>query len=357
MKRPGGGWRAYIGPTLLLLIGVVLFGCTPEDPQSTFDTSGPVARSQLVLFYWIFGAAVFVFVAVGGALLYASIKFRRKPGDADPEQTHGHTRLEVGWIILPAVVLAVVAVPTVTTIFDNANSPEPGALTIDVVAHQWWWEFNYPHPTDEGETIAVANELHIPAREVVNVTLDSKDVLHSFWIPKLAGKVDMVPNNLNTMWIQADKAGEFLGQCAEFCGEAHAWMRFRVIASPRAEFDEWLLAQAEPGDVPEEGSAAHDGQLIFEGRQAECWVCHTVEGSDRSRGQTGPTLTHLASRSHIVAGRMENTPENLRKWLEDPNEVKRGNLMYRDARVFKDPERKLTDEQISALLAYLSSLR
>jgi len=357
MKRVGGQWRGYIGPALLFMLGAVLFSCTPEDPLSTFDTSGPVARSQLVLFYWILGAAVFAFVAVGAVLLYATLKFRRKPGDADPEQTHGNTALEVGWIILPAVVLAVVAVPTVTTIFDNANSPEPNAMTINVVGHQWWWGFEYPHPTDEGETVSVANELHIPAGEVVNISLESKDVRHSFWIPKLAGKVDMVPNSKNTMWIEADEAGEFLGQCAEFCGEAHAWMRFRVIASPRVEFDEWLLAQAEPGHIPQDDSLAQEGQSIFEGRQAECWVCHTVKGSDKARGQTGPDLTHLAGRSHIVAGLMENTPDNLKAWLQDPNEIKQGNLMSRDARVFTDPERKLSEQQISALVAYLNSLR
>ena len=186
--------------------------------MSTFDTSGPVARSQLVLFYWIFWAAVFVFVVVGGVILYAVIRYRRRPGDPDPPQIHGHKRLEIAWTILPGIVLAVVAVPTILTIFDNANSPEPGALTVNVVAHQWWWEFRYP--SEGGADLVTANELHIPVDEVVNVTLDSTDVLHSFWIPKIAGKVDVVPNNLNTMWIQADEAGEYLGQCAEFCGVA-----------------------------------------------------------------------------------------------------------------------------------------
>ena len=195
-----------VATALLLLLLATLVACTPSHPQSTFDTAGPVARSQLTLFYWIFWAAVFVFVTVEGALLYLVIRYRRKPGDADPEQIHGHTALEIGWPILPAVILAVVAVPTVMTVFYNANPPDPSAMRVDVVGHQWWWEFHYP----EGDVVT-ANEMHIPVDEVVIISLDSKDVLHSFWIPKLAGKVDVVPNNVNTMWIKADTTGEFLG--------------------------------------------------------------------------------------------------------------------------------------------------
>ena len=167
----------------------------------------------------------------------------------------------------------------------------------------------------------------------------------------------MVPNQKNSLWIQSDSVGEFLGQCAEFCGEAHAWMRFRVIASPRVEFDKWLLAQSKPGDVPSDESLAQEGKMVFEGKQAECWVCHTIKGSDRSRGQTGPDLTHLASRNHIGAGLLDNTPENIRSWLTRSNEVKPGNLMYKNARVFSDPDRKLSPDQISALIAYLTALR
>ena len=136
----------YVGVLFLVLLIAILAGCTPEHPQSTFDTSGPVARSQLVLFYWIFWAALFVFIVVGGVILYAVIRYRRRPGDPDPPQIHGHKRLEIAWTILPGIVLAVVAVPTIFTIFDNANSPEPGALTVDVVAHQWWWEFQVSAP-------------------------------------------------------------------------------------------------------------------------------------------------------------------------------------------------------------------
>ena len=140
------GSTRYVGLALLVLLAIVLAACTPDHPQSTFDASGPVARSQLILFYWIFWAALFVFIVVGGGILYTVVRFRRKPADLDPEQIHGHRGLEIGWTVLPAVVLAVVAVPTIITIFDNANSPDKGALTVDVVGHQWWWEFKYVHP-------------------------------------------------------------------------------------------------------------------------------------------------------------------------------------------------------------------
>ena len=272
-----------------------------------------------------------------------------------PAQTHGHTAMEIGWTIVPALILAVVAVPTVLTIFDNANSPEPGALTVEAVGHQWWFEFKYPHPTDPEEQVVTANELHIPVGEVVNVELVSRDVIHSFWIPKIAGKVDMVPNSANTIWIQSNEAGEFFGQCAEFCGEAHALMRFRVIAEPREEYDAWLLAQAEPAADAIEPLAA-EGQALFEGNAAGCWACHTISGSAKSRGSVGPNLTHVASRGLIAAGIIENDQAGLRTWLTDPCEAKPGNVMCTDAAVYINPDKSLDEKQISALVAYLRSL-
>ena len=339
-----------VGVTFLILALGIAAGCTPDHQQSTFDATGPVARSQLNLFYWIFWAAVFVFVTVEGALLYAVIKFRRRLGDPDPEQTHGHTTLEITWTILPAVVLAIVAVPTVLTIFDNANSPAPDGMQVEVVAHQWWWEFNYPELD-----LKTSNEMHIPVDEVVNISLESKDVLHSFWIPKVAGKVDMVPGNANNMWIKGEEIGIFNGQCAEFCGESHANMRFRVIVESRADFDAWVAAEKAPAPMPVE-PLARQGMDLFEG-DAQCWSCHTVQGSSRSRGTKGPNLSHLSSRRYLAAGIMGNTQANLRKWINDPNEVKPGNIMFRDAAVYTDPDKALSDSDISALVAYLRSLK
>ena len=337
---------------LSALLLVVLAGCTPDHFQSTFDTSGPVARSQLALFYVIFWAAVFVFIVVGGILLYTTIRFRRKSDAEEPEQIHGHTRLEIGWTIAPILVLIVVAVPTVLTIFDNANSPDPDGLTVDAIGHQWWWEFRYPE-----YDLVTANELHIPVGEVVNVNLESIDVIHSFWIPKIAGKVDLVPNSPNFMWIEVDedKPGEYFGQCAEFCGVAHAHMRFRVIAESREDFDAWVASQKEPAPTPTDPLAV-EGHDIFMGNQAGCWSCHTVAGTRKARGTTGPNLTHVASRSHIASGILENTQANLRSWLEDPNKIKIGNIMSRDAAVYTDPAKRLSEPQISALVAYLRLL-
>ena len=333
----------------LALAPLALAVCTPDHPQSTFDTTGPVARSQLTLFYWIFWAAVVVFIVVEGAIVYAAIRYRRRPSDEDPEQVHGHTPLEIGWTIVPAVILAIVAVPTVITIFDNANSPEPGSLTVEVIGHQWWFEFRYPE-----YDLVTANEMHIPVDEVVNISLDSVDVLHSFWIPKIAGKVDLIPNNINTMWIKGEEPGVFLGQCAEFCGVAHANMRFRVVVEPRAEFDAWVQAQLAPASSPVDPLAA-EGEAQF--TSSGCGGCHTIDGLRGAGGTIGPNLTHVTGRSHIAAGIIENTQANLRKWITDPDDVKPGNIMSRDAPVYTNPDRRLTEPQISALVAYLRSLK
>lgn len=341
---------------LLAAIGALLAGCYPDNPQSTFDATGPVAQSQLTLFWIIFWAAVFVFVVVEGILVYTMIRYRRRPGDGDPHQTHGNTRLEIGWTILPALVLVVVAVPTVFTIFDNANSPDPeGALRVDVVGVQWWWEFTYPDPDDPTQSVVTANELHIPVDEVVNITLDSRDVLHSFWIPKIAGKVDLVPNHKNTMWIKGEETGHFYAQCAEFCGESHALMRFRVIVESREDFDAWLESERRDAIEPTDPLAL-EGKAIFEGPQAQCWSCHTIKGT-RSQGKIGPDLTHVGRRTHIAAGVRENTQDNLREWISDPNAIKPGNIMSVQGQVYNDPTLKLSDAQISALVRYLQGLQ
>ena len=219
-RRPG----SFV--TLSLILGFLLLStaCFPSDPLSTFDARGPVARAQLNLFVLIFWVAVVVFVVVNGILLYTAIKYRRKPGQELPVQTHGNTRLEIAWTIAPAIILVFIAVPTITTIFETANTPPGDVMEVKVTGHQWWWEFEYP---DLG--VVTANELHIPVGETVNLTLESDDVIHSFWVPKLAGKTDMIPGNTNTMWFSADDTGEYFGLCAEFCGTAHAQMRFRVI--------------------------------------------------------------------------------------------------------------------------------
>ena len=349
-------WRLVLvlGLSLPALVVGLLAACTPSHPQSTFDTLGPVAESQVDLFYIIFWVGMGVLALVMAVLLYTAIRFRRRPGEGDPEQIHGHTRLEVAWTIAPSLLLVVVAVPSVITIFDNANSPAPperGGLSIVATGHQWWFEFEYP-----GHDIVTANELHIPVGEPVNVMLRSVDVIHSFWIPKVAGKVDMIPNNSNQMWLQADEPGAYYGQCAEFCGESHANMRFKVIAQPKADFEAWLQAQAQEALVPSD-DLEREGEALFMSREGGCFACHTVEGSARARGTTGPNMTHFASRGDFAGSIMENTQENLRKWLQDPQTMKPGNVMARDGGVYNGSLDALTEPQVSALVAYLRSLR
>ena len=353
MPRLGRPIGSLIALLLLGTIIALLAGCTPSHPQSTFDTQGPVSKSQAALFYVILWAGLFVFVAVGGAILYTIIRYRRRGQQGDPPQIHGHPQLEVAWTIAPAIVLAIVAVPTLLTIFDNANSPQPpekGGLLVEAIGRQWWFEFRYPD-----YDVVTANELHVPVNEAVNVRLASMDVIHSFWIPKLAGKVDMIPNNENTIWFQADEPGEYFGQCAEFCGVSHANMRFRVIAESREEFEAWLEAQAAPALEPAD-PLAREGMEVFMSTRAGCRGCHTIEGT-KARGQKGPDLTHFAGRRHFAGSIRENTQENLRRWLENPDRVKPGNVMAREAAVYTDPERALRETEISALIAYLRSLK
>ncbi len=342
-----------LGAAVSSLMAVLLAGCTPSHPQSTFDTLGPVAESQATLFFVLFWIGLVVFILVMAAIIYIAVRFRRKPGDGDPEQIHGHTRLEVAWTVAPTLLLIAVAVPSVLTIFDNANSPqkpEDGGLVVRATGHQWWFEFEYP---DLG--VVTANELHVPIGRPVNVELASVDVIHSFWVPKLAGKVDMVPNNDNTLWFQATAPGVYLGQCAEFCGESHAHMRFTVVAQTEADFASWVEAQAAPALAPADPLAI-EGEDVFMSIQAGCRGCHTIDGT-RARGQIGPDLTHFASRDSFAGSIVENTQPNLRDWLENPCDVKPGNIMCKDAGVYNGTSPRLTEPQISALIAYLRGLK
>lgn len=361
-RRP----RLIVSLTLLTVLTALTFGCNKNNLQSTFDALGPVAQSQLNLFWVIFAVGAIVFVFIEGLIIYAIIKFRRRSDDEMPHQTHGNNTLEITWTVIPAALLVLISIPTVITIFDNTNSPVPpseGGLVVDAIGHQWWFEFRYANPLNPGEDVVFANELHIPTGEPVNIRLESVDVIHSFWVPKLAGKVDMVPGNGNDMWFQADVPGYFYAQCAEFCGVAHALMRFRVIAEPREDFDAWLLEQAAP-------AAESTDPLILAGKkvfqQSGCTGCHATDPS--SKGRIGPNLTHVASRSTLAGGVFENRDEfdrvnpsilqaNLREWLEDPLKAKPANIMGMQAAVYTDSNKKLSEPDISALVAYLSSLK
>ncbi len=344
--------RCPIAPLfpLAIILSLLLSGCISNDPQSTFSRDGTVSSLQLDLFALIWWLMVGVFVVVEGVLLYAVLRFRKRPGQEDvlPAQTHGNTRLEIAWTIAPTLVLLALMIPTIQGLGVLSERQGGDAIDVKVIAHQWWWEFQYP---DLGVT--TANEMHIPVGKKVNLALESADVIHSFWVPRLAGKTDVIPNRHNTMWLDAKKSGEYYGQCAEFCGIEHGMMKFRVIADAQGEFDAWVNAQKSPQPAPT-GTAAQ-GATVFLGKG--CIACHTIAGNPAAQGKIGPNLTHVGSRTTIVAGFLENNTENLTKWIHNPNSVKQGNVMGRDAPVYTVPALAMTDEDVSKLVGYLQSLK
>ena len=374
-----------VAPLFLLLALFLVSACTPSHPQSTFDAAGPVAADQRFLFLFIFWVAIAVFVVVEGALIYTVIRYRRRRGQGLPEQVHGNRPLEIGWTIAPVFVLVVIAVPTIMVLLDTQTTPEEctngdteKCINVEVVGHQWWWEFRYP---DNGDLV-IANELHMPAGKKVNFLLDSSDVLHSFWIPKLGGKTDIFPGGGNQMWLEASEAGTFQGQCAELCGISHANMRLMVMVHPSPEipcvtgenqpplvevsthnlqdgcplntFEEWVEEQHADA-APPETDGAKRGEALFLSKG--CVACHTIRGNPVAAGKIGPDMTHFASRSTLGAGMLTNTPRNLERWLTNPDEVKPGNIMTRDAPVYNGELEPLDLADIVELSAYLESLQ
>ena len=358
----------------LSLLVLATLACYPDQNMSTFFTDGPVAKRQLDVFWWILAGGMIVTVLVEAALIYAIFKYRRKSEDYIPYQTHGNNKLELTWTIIPVILLAILMVPIIQTLFYSANTPDhaKAEYTLDAIGHQWWFEFRYPNPVDPGSQIVTANEVYIPVNEPIAIRLESEDVIHSFWVPKLAGKVDMVPSNGNTMWFQADKVGEYFGQCAEYCGSSHANMKFKVIAVEKADFDAWLSHQASKA-VEHTDPLAKTGAALF--KDLGCSGCHSLKPeinlkSDGSiaKGRVGPNLAHLASRRHLLAGMLENSnsdgsinnaylQDNLRNWLQDPDKIKPGNIMSSRAQIYTDPNKSLTEEQLSALVSYLTTLK
>lgn len=345
---------------LVLLFAAIAFatGCAVDDHQSSFDVKGPVADRQLSITMITLWVSTFIFVCVGSLLVYAVFRFRAR-GEIDPTaplpaQTHGNAILEMVLTVISIGLLVVIAFPTIPTIFRLAEMPKTSdAVVVTVTGWQWWWSFRYENTQKK---VMTANELRIPVGKPVLLRLEAGDVIHSFWVPKLAGKVDLIPNQHNDMWLVADKVGWYWGQCAEFCGTSHANMRLRVIAMYPSEFDRWVAAQDMPAGEPPAGSDASLGKQIFEngprqGHGNACSTCHTVKGSTKSMGTTGPDLTHFASRTTIGAGILDNTDENLKKWLRNPAEVKPGNLMSAQGLV------KLDQEEVNALAAYLQTLK
>lgn len=316
---------------------LALSACASNAPQDYLNRqAGPVAEKADRLWDVTFAIAVVIFFIVELLLVYTIIRFRARPG-VEAKQFHGNTKVEVILTVVPALILAGLAVPTVRTIFDLASRPD-NALEVRVLARQFWWEYEY---RDSG--VVTANELHIPVDTPVYLTLQGEDVIHSFWVPLLAGKQDVVPGRTNQLTIQADEPGTYRGQCTEYCGLSHANMRLRVIAQSQADFDQWLSEQQQDAEEPADSLAA-EGQDLF--LQGACINCHAVRGTD-AQARTAPDLTHFASRQTFAGALFENNTENLRAWLADPPAVKPGAKM---------PDYGLSSEQIDALVAYLQSL-
>jgi cytochrome c oxidase subunit 2 len=426
---------ALWGRAALAFGGLFLFtGCDlnfwrMDGHQSTMVVDGPVAQSQLDLFMVTVWVTLVIFILVGGVLAYATWKFRAKT-EADehaepPPQSHGNPLVEIGLIAGSVFALVIIAVPTLKSIWYTYDIPggetrpqldtlikKGEAYEVTATGLQWWFKFEYPLEQINGVgSLVTSNELVIPTNRPVRINLRTNDVIHSLWIPKLAGKVDMIPNRANHLWVQADKPGYFWGQCAEYCGDSHAVMRFRVIALDPKEFNEWREAQKLPArDVaprpaiagapqtqfaalrtfkqneygftdkyaaipsrppldswrekqnPEKGE---DPALIAKGKALftakTCLGCHAVRGHGAA-GISGPDLTHVGARTTIAGGLLENNSEQLRRWISNPESVKAGNKMalsYARTDYYGKPIDgiKLTAEDEVALVAYLESLK
>lgn len=330
--------RWIVAVLLIIVIGGLLTACgsAEEYPQSTLDAAGAHTDRINDVYAFVWYGSIIVFFLVEGLLIFSLFKFRGEPKTAHgrPVPMHGNNRLEIIWTVIPAIILAIIAVPTMQVIADLAEEPKEGEMVVNVIGHQFFWEFQYPELG-----ITTTNEMHIPAGQRVNLTLDSADVIHSFWVPQLAGKMDAIPGDDNAMWLEADAPGTYLGQCAEFCGLSHYQMLLTVVADSQQDFDAWVAEELAP--PPAEGDPAA-GQAIVE---QVCAACHTVAGTS-AQGQVGPELTGIASREQI-AGAIENTPENLAAWLADPPAIKPGTAM---------PNLPLSEADIANLVAYLYTL-
>ncbi len=410
LARGGRALAALAG--LLLLSGCDVNFWRMDGHQSTIVVAGPVAREQLHVFYVTVWVTLFIFVVVGAVLAYATFKFRAR-NEVDehaepPPQGHGNPFIELGLIGASVLALVIIAVPTLSAIWSTHDVPEAerkNAYEITATGYQWWFRFEYPaelaalDAAGAKAPLVTGNELVIPAGRPVRIHLRTVDVIHSFWVPKLAGKVDMIPNRANFLWLQADQPGYFWGQCAEYCGDSHAVMRFRVIALAEKEFSAWLEQQestARTVTAPVADAAAprpqvaalrsfrqnesgvsakfdldplagwqakqlpeanENAALIGQGRQLfaakTCSACHTVRGHG-AMGVQGPDLTHVGARSTIAAGLIENNAEQLRRWIRDPESVKPGNKM---AKAYRENKISVSDEEQVAIVAYLESLK
>jgi cytochrome c oxidase subunit 2 len=339
-KRRRTGGRVLTLGTLGMVAMLLLTACGPnvEKPYSTISPVSPTARDIQSLYELIFWLALVVFVGVQFAIVYSALRFRRpKAAKQRPPQVHGNSRLEIAWTVLPAVVLLVILIPTITTMYAHDDALDDATLEVDVYGKQWWWEVHYGEDQAQGGEnlgIITANEIHIPEGRNVKFNLRTNNVIHSFWVPRLSGKLDLVPGHVNQLSITAEESGEYFGECAEFCGTQHAWMRFKVIVHPEAEFYKWVNDQRAGNPAVTANQDAPEGVEQAPQAFSLCLSCHTVNGISQygATGLTapasfGPDLTNLGCRDTLAAGMLINNQENLEKWVNDPGAVKPGNYM------------------------------
>src|SRR5262245_25780355 len=341
--------RALTASSLLLLVfflvPLTLSGADSSMSTSIFAPESTPAHSIVRLSVFVLAITGAIFVVVFSLIVCAVVRFRRRPGDDGKAlpQVYGSNPVETAWTVVPVLIVVVLTLTTARIIHEIQDAPKPpDALDVQVVGHQFWWEIRYPK-----FGIVTANEMHVPVSSKGKpmptfLDLRSADVTHSFWVPRLAGKTELVPNKINTMWIEPERTGLFLGQCAKYCGTQHSWMLLRVYVDTPEEFERWVqeqkaLAASDPAVVA--------GRRVFE--QTACINCHALNGTVGT-GRFGPDLTHLMSRETLGSGVAKNTPENLRAWLKAPDQFKPGVLM---------PAMNLSDEDLDHLVAYLVTLK
>ena len=347
-------WRAVIGRVagvLVLLVGVLLVAglcmATPLDNPvpNIFEPHSTPAESIRQLSHFVLGITGLIFLVVFGLLSYVVVKFRRRLADAErePAQVYGSTQIELAWTIIPILIVVVLFLATARVIHAIQDAPKPvEAVEVTAIGHQFWWEFRYPKLG-----IVTANELHVPVSDPAHPTptflkLLSADTDHSFWVPQLAGKTDLIPNHPNGSWLDPHETGLFLGQCAQYCGTQHAKMLLRAYVDSPEDFEAWVRGQQQPASQNEREAV---GRHVFE--STACLNCHAIAGTNGT-GRFGPDLTHLMSRRTIASGAAENNVQNLRLWIQNPDSIKPGSLM---------PAMKLSDSDLDALVRYLETLQ
>jgi cytochrome c oxidase subunit II len=337
-------------------IPLLLTAQTTHD-LSIFDPASPSAESIRSLYVLVFAITGFIFIAVEGILFYSIFRFRRqaKAGTMEPPQVYGSKPIEIAWTAAPALVVFVLVLVTARTLWEvNVPPPQPregdNTLFVTVVGRQWWWEYTYENYNGRELGFTTANELHVPASEPgesgvkrrIFLKLKSADVCHSYWVPRLAGKTDLIPGRVNSMWFQPDTPGLYVGQCAEYCGTQHAHMLLRVVVDTPEDFETWLTDQAKEQKMPSSDDVP--ARAFF---SQSCVKCHRVRGTS-AQGSYGPDLTHLMSRQTLASGMVPNTPENLDAWVKDPQQIKPGCLM---------PDFGLSEAERNDIVRYLRTLR